>query len=384
MITLRPGSHVLWLIQVLATVGELPLGSAYLFGNDRTWRRLINRLTENQEFRFPDTDERMICKLLQIRTAGKLKSVRFYKGALPLLNAVDEDAYRYYMDAFYQHQLPGDAAHIERNHRVAEAVLMCLNAGIEARPMRLPRLQNDRITRLVPDSPSFYLGKELKKIRDTELNKTMFSRVVGMVSFPGCCYAVYNSRAALMKWNGMGEFKTLHSLTEAARLNAGITEIDSAILLGADMGVALRTIRESEKNHRLEFRFDGIYRHIHFVPMTTFGTRLMKLLTTAEWRSDLLDLLFDSSDRSYDQGRFEYDACVDGVYVYSHLDGDIARLIRFGQALQTQKGEFEVLCFPEQVPLLREYLGKRVRLKLIDMDLVEAELCPERRSLFEG
>ena len=287
------------------------------------------------------------------------------------------------MEAFYRHQLPGDAAHIERNHRVAEAVLMCMNAGIEARPTRLPRLQNQRIARLVPDSPSFYLGKELKKIRDTELNKTMFSRSVGMVTCPGFCYAVYNSRSALMKWNGMGEFKTLLSLTEAARLNAGVSEIDSAILFGADQEVALRTIRESEKNHRLEFRFDGIYRHIHFVPMTAFGIRLLKILTTPDWRSSLLDLLFDPDDRSYDQGRFEYDACIDGVFIYSHLDGDIARLIRFGQALQTQNGEFEVLCFPEQMPLLREYLGNRVRLKLIDMASVEAELCPERRSLFE-
>lgn len=67
-----------------------------------------------------------------------------------------------------------------------------------------------------------------------------------------------------MKWNGMGEFKALHSLTELARMNAGVQSIDSAILLGESYDTALTTLLESDKNRRLELRFDGIYRHIYF------------------------------------------------------------------------------------------------------------------------
>ena len=43
--------------------------------------------------------------------------------------------------------MAGDQAHIERNHRVAEAAVMCQNAGIEIRPYMLPQLQADRIYR---------------------------------------------------------------------------------------------------------------------------------------------------------------------------------------------------------------------------------------------
>lgn len=92
--------------------------------------------------------------------------------------------------------------------------------------------------------------------------------------------------------------------------------------------------------------------------------------------------MFEPDIRSFDKGLFEYDACVDGVYILSHLDGDIARLIRFREAIQTQNGQFEILCFPHQTHFLREYMGQTVNIKTIDMDSVEAELGPERRNLF--
>lgn len=383
MITIRKGSQVQKLICVLAVTGEFPVRSIHLLGNKRTLKRLLLKLSESQEYRMENSDTRHRCRLIKMSGKGELKTIRFYKSALQLLEELDSDLYQYYMHTFYQHHFPGGASHIERNHRVAESILMCMNAGIEARPLLLPKLQNQSVRNLILDGPSFYQGKDLKKIRETELNKTMFSRITGAIILQDNCYVVYNTRGTLMKWNGMGEFKTLHSVMEAARMNAGIRDIHSAILFGFDETVAIRTMEESERNKRLEFRFDGIYHHIHFIPMNEFGIRLLKILTTPDWNQILLDLLFEPEDRSYNKGHFEYDAKVNGIYVYSHLDGDIARLIRFKEGLQTQKIEYEVLCFIDQMPLLREYLGEHASLKIIDMDVVELELCPDRRKLFE-
>ena len=187
-----------------------------------------------------------------------------------------------------------------------------------------------------------------------------------------------------MKWSGMGEYKALHSLIELARLNAGILEVDSAILFGQSGETALRTLLESDKTRRLEFRFDSIYRHVHFIPMNGDGIRQLRLLSAPDWKAQLLELLFEPEVRSYDRGLFEYDACVNGVNILSHLDGDIARLIRFRDAIENQTGRFEVLCFPHQTHFLREYLGGLASIKTIGMDSVEAELCPERRNVFVG
>lgn len=378
MLHFRPGSQVHRLVTLLSVVGEFPARSIHLLGNKRVYMELIRKLTEPQIFRHYQTGTDFSCRLLTISGKGRDKTIRLYKGALPILNWIHPKSYEYYMDAFWNHRFPGDAAHKERNHRVAEMAAMCMNAELEFRPYMLPNLQNQELLHLVPNEPVFYLAKELKKTGGNEMNKTMFTRMVGALFSGNTGYAAYNTREAVMKWSGMGEFKALHHLVELGRLNAGISRIDSAILLGDSDSVALKTLLESDKSHRLEFRFDSIYQHIHFIPMNEFGARMLKLLAIPDWNEILLDLLFEPEDRSYNKGSFEYDACVNGVFVFSHLDGDIARLIRFREALRSQTVKTEILCYPHQVPFLREYLGQ-AELKTIGIDSVEDAIGPERR-----
>jgi hypothetical protein len=174
-----------------------------------------------------------------------------------------------------------------------------------------------------------------------------------------------------MKWSGMGEFKALHHLVELSRMNAGHEEVRSAILFGTYPDVALQTLIESDKSRRMELRFDKIYPHIHFVPMNADGIRLLRILALPDWRERMLSALFSPEMRPAGFGFMEYDACWDGKYIYSHLDGDIARLVRFREALETQSERFEVLCFPWQVEFLKEYLGRRVILKQLEMPALE-------------
>lgn len=377
---IRPGSQVRQVITLLSVVGEYPTQSLYLLGNERVFKALVHKLTAPQLYRLSQTDTEMTTRLLTITGA---KSIRLYKAALPILNWIHPNALENYLGAFWNHRFPGNTSHIERNHRVAEAVAMCMRAGIECRPYLLPTLQNRCITKLIPETPCFYLAKNLKQLGEAEMNKTMFTRMVGLACMGGNAYVVYNTRSNVMKWSGKGEFKTLHSMAYVVRLNAGFDGLPSAILLGESEEVALNTLLESDTSKRPEFRFDIIYRHIYFVPMNEFGIRQLRLLSVTGMTEQLLDLLFEPEDRTYNKGLFEYDAYINGVYVYSHLDGDIARLIRFKDALQSQTGTFEVLCYPHQMHFLREYLGPHVKIKTIDMDTVENELGPERRNLLE-
>jgi len=384
MVHFRPGSQVWQLITLLAFVGEFPYRSLSLLGSERVYKALVSRLTTVQTFRHFQSGAEITCKLLTVSGKSDSKTIRLYKGALPILDWVHPGAYEYYMEAFWNHRFPGDAAHRERNHRVAETAALCMKAGIESRPYLLPKLQNETRLSVIPDGPVLYPAKDLKRVGQTEMNKTMFTRMTGAIFSPDSCFAVYNTREAVMKWSGMGEFKALHSLTEIARLNADISQVNAAVLLGQSEEVALKTLLESDKSRRMEFRFDSIYGHIYFVPMDANGVRQLRLLASPDWNARLLDLLFEPEARSYGSGLFEYDACVDGVYVLSHLDGDLARLIRFREAIECQRGRFEMLCFPHQAQFLREYIGQAAGIKTIGMDLVEAELCPERRDLFEG
>lgn len=60
--------------------------------------------------------------------------------------------------------------------------------------------------------------------------------------------------------------------------------------------------------------------------------------------------------------------------VLSHLDGDLARLLRFREGLWTHSGKFEVVCFPQQVEFVRDFLGERAGVREIPIEAVEKEL----------
>lgn len=380
MLYIRPGSQVWQLITILSFVGEYPVRSLYLLGNERVYKALVHKLTTVQIFRLPQTKLEMTTRLLTVSGKGYHKTIRLYKGALPILNWIHSDVYRYYMNAFWDHRFPGNISHRDRNHRVAEAVAMCMMSGIECRPYMLPRLQNQTITMRVPDVPCYYLAKDLKKLGEAEINKTMFTRMVGVSYINRVPYVIYNTRSSAMKWSGKGEFKTLHAMADLSRVNTGLDQMPFAILFGTTERIALNTMMVSDASVRPEFRFDAIYRNIYFIPMNEYGIRQLRIMFISEWKEKLLDLLFEPNVRTYNRGLFEYDAMIDGVYVFSHLDSDLARLGRFKEAVINQRGAFEVLGYPHQRDFLMEYLGGDVTVKIIELEAVEAELGIERRT----
>ena len=154
MITIRPGSHVRKLILLLATMGEMPMKAVHLLGSERSWKVLIYKLNDVQDFRLSDTDERFRCRLISISGRGRLKSIRLHKAALPLLEKLDPRAYEYYLDAFSNHHFSGDERHIDRNHRVAEALIMAMRADMQCYPPSLPDVLGEEVQALDPVHPA--------------------------------------------------------------------------------------------------------------------------------------------------------------------------------------------------------------------------------------
>ena len=375
MITIRSGSYVHQLLTLLSVAGEYPTSSLNILGNERVVKALVHRLESVQDVRKENETTVYSTKLLTVSGSRETRTVRLYKGALPILNELHPDALGYYLYSFHDHKFSGDEYHMWRNHRVGEALAMGMMAGIEIRGYVLPKLQMTEIRRTVPNHPSFYIARDFKKLDTAEFNKTMFTRIVGAIFYPGGVYAVYNTREAVMKWSGLGEFKAAQHLLDLSRMNAGINEVSSALLFGKSHDIVLKTLIESDRSRRLELRFDRIYPHVHFLPLDQNGVRLLRILTLPDWNEKLLSALFAPEMRPQGYGFMEYDAYWENRYIYSHLDSDIARLIRFRQALETQKnGRFEVICFPWQAGFLREYLGERVTLKQIEMASLEAAL----------
>lgn len=374
MLTIRPGHHVYRLLQLLSAAGEIPSSSLHLLGNERSYEALVHRLETVQRFRTEDGSDLGAYKLLTVSGRRDRRTIRLYRGALPLLATLHPAALEHYLAATGGHRFSGNDAHVQRSHRVAETLALCMAAGVEMRPYVLPPLQKRDIRHTIPTSPSFYIARDLKRLDSTELNKTIFTRLTGALFAPGQCWAVYNTRGAVMKWSGMGEFKTAHHLIELARMNAGLDRVDRALLLGEHMDIALQTLLESDKSKRMELRFDRIYPHIHFIPMDGQGIRLLRLLTLPDWNARMLAAIFPPELRAPGPGTMEYDAQQGDTFILSHLDGDIARLVRLRQALEHTRTPFEILCFPWQAAFLYSYLGSRVQLREITIDALEETL----------
>ena len=78
----RPGSQLRQLITMLSIVGEYPIRSLYLLGNERAYKALVHKLTTPETFRIPQTETELTTRLLTVTGKGNSRSVRFYKGAL--------------------------------------------------------------------------------------------------------------------------------------------------------------------------------------------------------------------------------------------------------------------------------------------------------------
>ena len=371
MVTLRPGSLTHRLLHILSVAGEFPARSLRLLGSVRSLELLVHRLESVQQCRTEAGTELGSCKMLCVSGRRERRTIRLYKSALPLLNELHRDALGQYLALTGGHRFSSSVGHVERNHRVAETLAMCQGAGIEFCPYMLPALQKERIDQMLIKHPGFYIARSLKRLDTSEMNKTIFTRLTGALFTESTCFAVYNTRSSVMKWSGMGEFKTAQHLTELARMNSGIARVDRALLLGESMDVALQTLLDSDRSPRMDMRFDRIYPHIHFVPLDQQGIRLLNLLSCPNWNEQILGALFPEQWRSEAPGVIEYDARNEDTYILSHLDGDIARIIRVKQALELKRLPVEVVCFPWQTPFLHRYLGALVQFREISMDDLE-------------
>jgi len=373
LITVKAGSYVHQLLQLLSVAGEFPTASLRLLGNERVIKALVHRLELVQEIRLSVGGPVYRVKVFQVSGQRDRRTVRLCKEALPLLAELYPGALAYYLSAFHNHQFPGSADHVWRNHRVGEAIAVAMMADLEFRPCALPKLQSSSIQRTVLDTPSYYIARDFKFNEVERMSKTVFTRVVGAAFYPGGCYAVYNTRGAVMKWAGRGEFKIADHLGELVRRNAGLREVNSMLLLASDPMIALRTILESDK--RNELRLDTIYSYVHYIPLDSEGVRLLRILVLPNWKEKILSALFRPDLRPSGHGSMEYDAIAGGVCVLSHLDSDLARLIRFREGFRDKTDKaFEVMCFPWQRAYLQEYLGDLVTLRTIEMEVLEHAL----------
>ena len=371
---LKPSSQLHRLISLLSVCGEFPVKSLDLLGNKRLYRRVVSECTIPVTVQNPTTKETLsLPKIFILTGKGRMKSIRLYKGARPILTWIGEG--EYYDSICYGYNMPMTTAHVDRNHRVAETLAAFMDAGFYYLPHTLPRLKSYGINRIITTQPIAYPSRMLKLTDNGEGNKTGFSRITGAVFAGGDCYAVYNTRNAVMKWSGEGEMKMKVNINLLSIVNSGVDHARLPMLFfGASQEVAFRSMLAMRKATNVNLRFDMFAPRIHFIPLNRYGARFLKFISIPRWREYLLELLF-GEDQIVKLTSFEYDAKINGTYILSHLDSDLCRLNRFREAIIDNPDEkYEALCFEWQYDFVKKFLGDLAKVTVISFDAVDKEL----------
>lgn len=375
------------LVSLLCVIGEYPMKSLGLLGNERCYKRLVKEMSAKQTYHNSETGEDVTCTALSI-CATSYPTIRLKKTALPLMEWVG--GADYWKTVWDKNHWSGNESIIERNHRVAEVVAMMMKAEIEYRPWKLPILQTDTQQPEIVTECSYYISKIFKQKEEGSTQQIGFTRFTGVMISPTECVTVYNTRESVMKWGGKGESKARSNIHRYTKLNTVNGDIRKMVLVSSDFETAMATILQTEKEDAVEKHkrrrsyathnaMTSLYRGIHYVPLNEFGAKLLQLLSIPNNREETLSLFYDESELSYGNGSFIFDAYRNGRYILSFLDGDVIRLKMFKEAIERQRkrGEnldYAVLCFPEQKAELISYLGNEINYPTTNIDDVLQDL----------
>ena len=353
MFRLQENKKLINILIVIALVGEMPLAAASQLGSHEAYRKMFYELEKKQVYENTKNKKQMCVKLINMSDKGKLRRCRLFKKAIPILDWLGLK--KYYEETFPNNRVSGGEQNRFRNDMIAESVMMMLEANIEVVPTKLPILRlNNRFDSFNGKS-CFYTTRHIKKTLNKGINKILSSRIVGALFAGSNVYAVYNTRSSAIKWKGMNELKTRLILTDLARINADVSECDSAIIFGKDDKTILNSFFNNAEFKDKDFRFDKIYNNVYAIPQSPRGIEMLQLFKMPNFQEKILAYMFDKNDRCINSG-YGWHAVVNEEYVYSYLDSNIAALSRFYETVKRGKGKkkFMVICYDFQEKFIKE------------------------------
>ena len=366
--TMKKDSQLYRLISLLSVCGEYPVRSLHMLGNKRMYRKIVDECMQPLTVRNPETAEAItLPRLFNLCGKGRLKSIRLYSGALPILKWLDEG--EYYDAISNGHNMPMNDQHLDRNHRVAEVLAVCRDAGIEIFPHNLPNFQRDEFDTIIPlRQPFFMTSRMLKWFGGNDAaNKTNFTRMVGALFISDTDYFVYNTRYTPMKWSGSGEIKAkinVRTLLKKPPFHEAYS------MLFADSGeIAMNAFLSTQKIRISNYHFHGIYEKVHFIPLNEYGARFLRFFTVRGWHDYLTKIILEI-DELPNRNYYAYDNYDDGIYSLVWLDGDLRRL----WSASKFEGDLRVYCFEWQKDFVRNFLGDDVEITTVNFDKVEQRL----------
>lgn len=347
------------LLELIGISGEFPAEQLYrLISSPSYAEKVITELKRD--------------KLIRTHYRDKLRGYRLTKQGKELLLSSNYKRFHFYLEGNAETNLiRSEPARRIRLHQKAETYLSLQHAGIPIFPDLKPALftgAREAGCVTLRSLPLFYSSREIKEL-GAVTTKIKNSRSIGVLLSPHCVYAIYNTGNGVLKW----EYKT------EVRLNAFLQHYLQdypykghppirAIMLGKDMDTAYQLLTSTGGYKQSLFMLDTSYEHFHYLPSTSEGETLLRILTYPKLMVNLNQLLLSDLHNKRNELPIEHDAVDDsGTPVILAYDFDMQRINRFNTGLNVYGQKGNLICFDFQFPILQKYLSADIQFSSIDL-----------------
>lgn len=315
--------------------------------------------------------------LLKTHYRDRLRGYRLTSAGKKTLLAENPERFSFYLSGSSDTNQPrSELPRRRRLHQTARTYQLLSAAGIEIFRDRKPQLFQAGIPapmQALP-CPVYYHSREIKEL-GMETIKVNNSRTVGVLLSDSTVYVIYYTGDCAMKWSYNTEIKLKAILQH--HMNQGVLSRNyrtdaqiHAIMIGADMRTAPILMKSTGGYHKCCFTLDTSYDYFHFVPDTSAGEPLLKLLASPQLLAKLTGLLgSDLYPPDREAFPFEHDAVQEpGIPVLFAHDFDMLEICRFVTALRMHQLTGQVLCFDFQKEAILGYAGDAVSFSTIDLE----------------
>lgn len=266
--------------------------------------------------------------------------------------------------------------HRLRLHRMAEALVTMLNAGVSVYPWEKPPLFSPTPPDDMPfiERPAYFSSREVKELGALAV-KIRNSRSTGVLLTDGGIFVVYNIGPGLMKWEYQSEVRLKTLLTSELcqkRLPEQFAETEqAAIVFGDSMELMPPLMGVGQDKRHNYFVIDGSFGHFHYLTNDSHGELIVQILCDLEQQEVLNELLSRDLAPRRPGWMVENDAMDGEDPVLFAYTCDMPRVQKFVTALDVHRKVGTLYCFDFQEDALRQVCGPKVNIESIDFDAYE-------------
>lgn len=264
-----------------------------------------------------------------------------------------------------------DRRKLERIDRIAEVIIMMMEAGVNVTDEEKPEISNLEVIEESDERiPYFITSLEARAAIQIKEDKGKGARFHGTLISRGGSYNIYNMGDSMMEWVRPSEYTAVDFNVQYQKKTLPWGDLykewygKSAIIFSRNMEYLVdftkgnTTPRHGHGTSKNLVNINNYYDHTFYLPLGLYGQIMVNIMCKKNWHYFLVGLFYKKEYLAPKEVKMSIacDAIKDGCYCLVFMDGDIGRLKRFvSQEIKPENyGRYKILCYDFQEEAVRK------------------------------